>query len=71
MWLPGCEARFFSRATKISPARQKRGTKLKEFTFSSFDVIIRLVISDKLEWSPEPHLKKFLRFHVMISSIGE
>ena len=45
-------------------------------TLLFFDVIIRLefnlfVISDKLKWSRESHLQKFLRFREMISSIDE
>ena len=59
--------------------KSRQGDEREELdclTLSFFDVIIRLefnlfVISDKLEWSPEPHLQKFLRFHEMISSIDE
>ena len=67
MGLPGSEASFFSRSTKISPIRQKKRNKLKLLTLSFFDIIIHLelnlhVISDKLEWSPVSHLRKLLRF---------
>ena len=67
MGLPGSEASFFSRSTKISPIRQKKRNKLKMLTLSFFDIIIHLelnlhVISDKLEWSPVSHLRKLLRF---------
>ena len=58
---------FFSRSIKGSPTWQKKRNKRKLLTLSFFDVVIHResnlhVISDKLEWSPVPHLRKLLRF---------